>query len=81
MKRNVLYIVGGIAALLVLFAMVIGGTYNSMVSSREGVRTALAKVQSQYQRRADLVPNLVSTVKGAANFEQSTLTNVVEARA
>jgi hypothetical protein len=81
MKRSVVYIVAGLAAVLVLFAITIGGTYNSMVASREGVRTSLAKVQSQYQRRADLVPNLVETVKGAANFEQSTLTKVVEARA
>ncbi len=81
MKRSALYIVGGLAAFLVVFAMMIGGTYNSMVASREVVRTSLAKVQSQYQRRADLVPNLVETVKGAANFEQSTLTKVVEARA
>ena len=81
MKRSIVYVVAGLAALLVIFAVAIGGTYNSMVAGRENVRTSLAKVQSQYQRRADLVPNLVATVKGAANFEQSTLTKVVEARA
>jgi LemA protein len=81
MKRSTLYILGGIGVLVILIAMIIGGTYNGMVTSREAVRTSLAGVQTQYQRRADLVPNLVSTVKGAANFEQATLTKVVEARA
>ena len=55
--------------------------YNSMVQKREAVNAQWANVESAYQRRADLIPNLVSTVKGAANFEQSTLTAVVEARA
>jgi LemA protein len=53
---------------------------NSLVGDREEVRKAWANVESQYQRRSDLVPNLVSTVRGAANFEQETLTAVVEAR-
>jgi len=55
--------------------------YNGMVNKREAVNKAWGNVESAYQRRADLVPNLVNTVKGAANFEQSTLTQVVEARA
>lgn len=55
--------------------------YNSMVSKREAVNSQWANVESAYQRRADLVPNLVSTVKGVANFEQSTLTAVIQARA
>jgi LemA protein len=55
--------------------------YNSMVEKREAVNGAWGNVESAYQRRADLIPNLVSTVKGAANFEQTTLTAVVEARA
>lgn len=55
--------------------------YNSMVEKREAVGGAWGKVESAYQRRADLVGNLVNTVKGAANFEQTTLTQVVEARA
>lgn len=70
-------IIGGV----VLILLVIAGTYNSLVSQRENVTTAFSKVQTQYQRRADLVPNLVSTVKGAANFERTTLTEVTEARA
>ena len=57
-----------------------GCNYNSIVAQDEQVNQAWADVQSQYQRRADLVPNLVNTVKGAAGFEQSTLTAVTEAR-
>jgi len=55
--------------------------YNGLVQQDETVKNAFANVQSDYQRRADLIPNLVNTVKGEANFEQTTLTNVVEARA
>ncbi len=55
-------------------------TYNSMVDVEENVENAWSKVQSAYQRRADLIPNLVNTVKGYAEFEQETLTNVIEAR-
>lgn len=71
-------IVGGIVLLIV---MVLVGTYNGLVGEREKVVTAFSNVQTQYQRRADLIPNLVSTVKGASDFEQDTLTQVVEARA
>ncbi len=55
--------------------------YNSMVKLDENVKNKWNNVQSDYQRRADLIPNLVNTVKGAANFEQETLTRLVEARA
>ncbi|MEG1573108.1 MAG: LemA family protein [Bacteroidales bacterium] len=55
--------------------------YNTMVTTDEGVTNAWAQVENVYQRRADLIPNLVNTVKGAADFEKSTLTAVVEARA
>lgn len=55
--------------------------YNSMVEKREAVNSAWGNVESAYQRRADLIPNLVNTVKGAADFEQSTITGVIEARA
>lgn len=71
-------VIGGVVLLLI---MIVAGSYNSMVASRESVNTAWSKVESQYQRRSDLIPNLVNTVKGAANFEQETLTKVVEARA
>jgi LemA protein len=55
--------------------------YNGLVTSRENVTSKWANVEAQYQRRADLVPNLVNTVKGAADFEKSTLESVVQARA
>jgi len=54
--------------------------YNSMVEKDEGITKAWASVETQYQRRSDLIPNLVNTVKGYADFEQETLTQVVEAR-
>ena len=57
------------------------GTYNNLVDADETVSQAWANVETQYQRRSDLIPNLVSTVQGAANFEQETLQAVVEARA
>jgi len=70
---------------IVAFILILGGCgcsgYNKMISLDENVKAKWANVQSDYQRRADLVPNLVSTVKGAANFEQETLTKVIEARA
>jgi LemA protein len=72
-----------VAVVLVLGFVGCGATssYNSLVQSQEQVNTAWADLQSQYQRRADLIPNLVSTVQGAADFEQETLTQVTEARA
>jgi len=56
------------------------GAYNRLVGLSESTESQWANVQSAYQRRADLIPNLVSTVKGYADFEQSTLTDVIEAR-
>lgn len=56
-------------------------SYNSFVAGEEGVTTAWSQVENVYQRRMDLIPNLVNTVQGAANFEKSTLTEVIEARA
>lgn len=57
------------------------GTYNGLVTSEESISGAWSQVENQYQRRADLIPNLVNTVKGYADFEQETLTGVIEARA
>jgi LemA protein len=71
---------GVIVGVLLLVGLIVAGSYNGLVGKRENVNKTLANVQVQYQRRSDLVPNLVSTVKGAANFEQTTLTEVVEAR-
>ena len=64
-----------------LAAVLAGCGYNEIQSKDEAVTAAWAEVLSQYQRRADLIPNIVNTVKGEANFEQETLTRVVEARA
>ena len=68
-------------ALFVLFGFTGCGSYNSLVTLQNNVDKKWADVQSVYQRRADLIPNLVSTVQGAANFEKSTLTEVTNARA
>ncbi len=72
-----------IGIVVVALLALMGGcsTYNSLVTKQEAVNTAWAQVQSVYQRRADLIPNLVNTVKGAANFEKSTLEAVIQARA
>lgn len=77
---------GGIILLVVLLLVAFGGcagcsAYNSLVSEDERVEQAWGNVETQYQRRADLVPNLVATVRGAADFEQETLQAVTEARA
>ncbi|MGB7950174.1 MAG: LemA family protein [Candidatus Binatia bacterium] len=69
------------AATLVLLLTVSGCGYNQLQGLDEDVKAAWSEVQNQYQRRADLIPNLVSTVKGAAKFEQDTLQKVIEARA
>ncbi len=72
------YIGLGILALLVIFCI---SAYNGMVKSDETVNQKWNDVESSYQRRLDLIDNLVNTVKGAADFEKSTLTEIVEARA
>jgi LemA protein len=73
-----LIIVGVIAVGLAMWGM---GVYNSLVGLDEGVRSAWSQVESQYQRRADLIPNLVNTVKGYAQQEKDVLLGVTEARA
>lgn len=74
-------LVFGILAAFVAVTSLSSCSYNSMVKLDENVKSKWGTVQTQYQRRADLVPNLVATVKGAAKFEQGTLTAVTEARA
>ena len=66
---------------LALALLLAGCGYNDIQAKDQAVKAAWAEVLSQYQRRADLIPNLVNTVKGEANFEQETLTRVIEARA
>jgi len=65
----------------VIAAFALGGLYNRLVRLQQAVDQSWAQVQNVYQRRADLIPNLVNTVSGAANFEKSTLTEVTNARA
>src|SRR5262252_3869800 len=74
-------IIGVIVLVVLIFGATIAGTYNTLVQLDQAVQSSWAQVQNVYQRRADLIPNLVNTVKGAANFEQGTLTAVTEARA
>jgi LemA protein len=75
-----LAIAGGFVLLLIILFSWATGIYNTCVTSNETVNKSWAQVQTDYQRRMDLIPNLVSTVKGYANFEQKTLTDVTEAR-
>ena len=79
-KYKKFIIPGIIVGVLLLLALWIGGTYNGLVVSRENVNKAISNVDSQYQRRGDLIDNLVATVKGSSDFEQDTLTAVTEAR-
>jgi LemA protein len=79
--KKILIVLGVIFAVILLVVMWGVGKYNSLVQMDEGVNGSWAQVQNQYQRRMDLVPNLVATVQGVANFEKSTLTAVIEARA
>ena len=72
---------GAILLLILIGGVSIAGSYNSLVNLDQATQAQWAQVQNAYQRRADLVPNLVATVKGAANFEKSTMVEVTEARA
>jgi LemA protein len=76
--NKTLLIILGIIVILILAAV---GSYNGLVGSSQAIDSSWAQVQNVYQRRADLIPNLVQTVQGAANFEKSTIVQVTEARA
>lgn len=78
MKNKTLWIVLGVVAVVVVWAVV---SYNGLVTKQEKVSEAWANVETVYQRRADLIPNLVATVKGYATHEEQTLMAVTEARA
>src|ERR1700690_1974127 len=80
-KKIAIGCVGAVVAVLLIVGVSVSGIYNSLVQLDQDTEAQWAQVQNAYQRRADLVPNLVATVKGAANFEQSTMTAVTEARA
>lgn len=80
MKKGTITLIAVLGFIVILFLWGMG-QYNGMVTAEETVTKQWANVESQYQRRSDLIPNLVSTVKGYAKHEQGTLTAVVEARA
>ncbi|HEX4119884.1 MAG TPA: LemA family protein [Verrucomicrobiae bacterium] len=67
--------------IILIFIVIAGGSYNGLVKRSQQVDSSWAQVEADYQRRADLIPNLVATVSGAANFEKSTLVEITEARA
>jgi LemA protein len=79
--KTVLVVLGVLAAIAVAGFLFVSGQYNGLVNRSQAVDAQWAQVQNVYQRRADLIPNLVATVSGAANFEKSTLTEVTNARA
>jgi LemA protein len=81
MGKVILGIFGAFVLLLVILIIAAVGTYNGLVNRSQAVDAQWAQVQNVYQRRADLIPNLVNTVSGAANFEKSTLTEITAARA
>jgi len=81
MKKGLIGCGIALVVVLVIVAMAVAGSYNRLVKLEEGVKSAWGQVENVYQRRADLVPNLVETVKGAAAFERDTFTAVTEARA
>jgi LemA protein len=78
--RNKWLVPGIVAAVVLLIVVMLTGTYNSLVGDREKVRTSFSNLESQYQRRVDLVGNLVNTVKGSSNFEKDTLVEITNAR-
>jgi len=80
-KRYVLGCLGVLVIVVIIIVLSGVGTYNSLVSLDQKVKAQWGQVENVYQRRADLVPNLVETVKGAASFEKETFTAVTEARA
>jgi len=80
MKKGTIVLIAIIAFVLIIFFW-IKGTYNSLVTEDENVTANWHQVETEYQRRLDLIPNLVSTVQGYANFEKSTLVDVMNARA
>jgi LemA protein len=85
MGKYILGCLGLLVVGIIILAVIVGlswaGSYNRLVGLQQNVDSKWAEVQNQYQRRADLIPNLVNTVSGAANFEKSTLVAVTDARA
>jgi LemA protein len=80
-KKLMFGCLGVLVLAVIILALSVSGTYNQLVQLDQKVQSQWAQVENVYQRRADLIPNLVETVKGAADFEKSTFTAVTEARA
>ena len=80
-SKTLIGCLGILLIVVIIIGLTVSGTYNSLVTLDQSVRSQWAQVENVYQRRADLVPNLVETVKGAAAFEKDTFTAVTEARA
>ncbi len=80
MKKGILIPIIAIAFVVIVIGLWASKGYNGMVTMQESVTSQWGNVETAYQRRSDLIPNFVNTVKGAANFEQTTLTQVIEAR-
>lgn len=79
-SRKNLYITGGIAAAVIIPILIFLSSYNSLITLSESVDAQWAQVENQYQRRADLIPNLISTVQGAADFESETQEQITALR-
>lgn len=80
MKKKGLIVAVAVVAVIVIIIAGVAGSYNSLVTQRESVDNAQAQISTQLQRRADLIPNFVATVKGYSDYEQETYTAVTEAR-
>src|SRR5580700_5727873 len=81
MKKPILGCLGALVLFIIILVLTVVGGYNRLTRLSQGVDSQWAQVQNVYQRRIDLIPNLVQTVQGAANFEKSTLEEVTQARA
>ncbi|MBN2101912.1 MAG: LemA family protein [Candidatus Aenigmarchaeota archaeon] len=80
MNKNLMYALGAVALVVIVVVLWFISTYNGLIYMNEDVTAKWQQVEVQYQRRADLIPNLVNTVKGYADFEQTVITDVTEAR-
>ncbi len=80
MQKKTIIIIAAVVAVVIALVAVLGSSYNGFVEKSESVETARSSISTQLQRRADLIPNFVSTVKGYSDYEQETYTAVTEAR-
>jgi LemA protein len=80
MKKGLLIGLGAIVLIIIVLLLMVVGSYNGLVTKQQGVNAQWALVQTQMQRRADLIPNIVATVKGVAGLEERVFTKIAEAR-